>query len=320
MRTESDERQVVSNKRRKTTGRRRAACQTCALRKVRCSNERPVCSQCQSTDSQCTYDSSVDDSLTLDRAVHILSSQINDLTQQVTGIARLLPVHPATSLSEAHNVSTNSVHARLDTQEGGQNAQPFKDFAHIPPHKTTADEVLLWPIFDHAYPSNYLIAHWLGGQHSSTTVDEQVLDDVEVVPYSSDAPPLDEHKIPSLVNCFLENVHTKNPILDVETLVRKSRECAIRGLSWNGYSCMLLLACALGTIAKPFGSEHGAIDTEIPIEQARLLAAPWMDKQRADNCFILATRRLGALKPSVLAAHCHFFAGGMCQMSCSYFS
>lgn len=133
--------------------------------------------------------------------------------------------------------------------------------------------------------------------------------DESIVPLSNHIAPLDEQRIPNLIDRFLENVHTKNPVLDVETLVKKSRSYATRGLGWDGYSCLLLVACALGLVAKPFGSEQEALDVRISIDSAREIAAPSREREQADNCFVQAVRRLGSLRPSVLAAQCHFFAG-----------
>lgn len=130
-----------------------------------------------------------------------------------------------------------------------------------------------------------------------------------ILPLSSNVAPLDEQRIPSLIDRFLENVHTKNPILDVETLVRKSRSYASKGLGWDGYSCLLLTACALGLVAKPFGSEQEQLDPYASIEAVREVVAPPRDREQADNCFVQASRRLGGLRPSVLAAQCYFFAG-----------
>lgn len=160
------------------------------------------------------------------------------------------------------------------------------------------------------FPKDYLIDFHLGHRLSPDALKfgDDIADDC-VLPLSNNVAPLDEQRIPSLIDKFLENVHTKNPILDVETLVRKSRSYATRGLGWDGYSCLLLMACALGLVAKPFGSEPEALDTSIPVDAVRELAAPMRDREQADNCFVQASRRLGGLRPSVLAAQCQFFAG-----------
>ena len=41
---------------------------------------------------------------------------------------------------------------------------------------------------------------------------------------------LADERIPSLINNFLQNVYTKNPVLDVENLVRCGRKASEHGL------------------------------------------------------------------------------------------
>lgn len=311
-----EEGQKQRTKRRKTTGRRKAACQACSSRKVRCNNERPTCSQCQSTGSKCIYDNEVDESLTLTRVVEILGSQIDELSSKLdtfsTEGATQLAVRSSQHLEHAslpmENSTDTDAHFSVNHMIP-QHPQPSRDFAHIPPHRTTADEVLIWPIFDGAFPSSYLIDPHLGYRLTSGgAFDDR--EQVEILTISHDVAPLDEQRIPFLVDKFLENVHTKNPILDVEALVRKSREHASKGLAWDGYSCLLLIACALGLVARPFGSENEALDYQTSIEDARQISAPSKERLQADNCFVQASRRLGSLRPSIMAAQCNFFAGG----------
>ena len=127
--------------------------------------------------------------------------------------------------------------------------------------------------------------------------------------------PPNEEQIPLLVDRFLQNVHTKNPVLDVEQLVKQARIIANHGLRWDAYSCIVLLAAALGTIAKPFeaavnvspspGGEGGTTTT-----WACDAPNTAQEMQQAESCFVLACRRLGGLKHSLLGSQCHFFAGG----------
>jgi hypothetical protein len=184
--------------------------------------------------------------------------------------------------------------------------EPSRDFSHIPPHRTTADNVLTWPVFGGKYHSNYLIQPLLSDKefadpqlHSSQT------DERDNFVLLNSLPPLEEERIPALVDGFLQNVHTKNPVLDVETLVLKSREAATQGLKWDAWSCILLLACALGSIAKPFGAWEARPDGETWTQNP----CSTEDLRRGENCFILACRRLGLLKQTMLASQCSFYSG-----------
>ena len=127
--------------------------------------------------------------------------------------------------------------------------------------------------------------------------------------------PLNEEQIPILVDRFLQNVHTKNPVLDVEQLVKHARTVASNGIGWNALSCLVLLAAALGTIAKPFGaafnvSESPALERGTTTSWISDASATQKELQQAESYFTLACRRLGTLKHYMLGSQCYFFAGG----------
>ena len=127
-------------------------------------------------------------------------------------------------------------------------------------------------------------------------------------PFGSFKPPQEE-RIPILIDNFLQNVHTKNPVLDVEALVRQGLVAAEQGLGWDAWSCLVLIACALGHISKPFSVAEGEADIR-GLERAESIQIFGKDLEGADSYFLLASRRLGTLKPTMLGAQCYFFAGG----------
>jgi len=63
---------------------------------------------------------------------------------------------------------------------------------------------------------------------------------------------LEEGTVQNLVQLFMMLVHVKNPILEVETLRSYVRQIKEDGPSWDGKSCLVFLACALGAVARPF--------------------------------------------------------------------
>lgn len=179
--------------------------------------------------------------------------------------------------------------------------------------------MLNWEIFEDKYPRNALISV-LFEPDSSTFSDPTKLPNSPAtdafIPSTGLTPP-DDERIPVLIDNFLQNVHTKNPILDVESLVKQGRKCAEQGVGWDAWSCLVLLACALGSVARPFDTaaplppvvrpESIDIARAPPPSSARMFAK---ELQQAESCFILACRRLGLLKHTMLGAQCHFFAGG----------
>ena len=171
--------------------------------------------------------------------------------------------------------------------------------------------MLNWEVFEGKYPPRALIGVLFTPVQNDLTPDPAP--ESESFTVAGGLMPLNEEQIPFLVDKFLENVHTKNPVLDVEQLVKQSRIIASKGLGWDAWSCLVLLASALGTIGKPFdasvttspASEGGNRATWTPDAPA----TP-KERQQAESYFALACRRLGSLKHSILGAQCYFFAGG----------
>ncbi|KAK2593048.1 hypothetical protein QQS21_009256 [Conoideocrella luteorostrata] len=199
-----------------------------------------------------------------------------------------------------------------------------RDFLQIPPHRASADAVLRWEIFQDKYPANALIGGLFSPDHNDVALSSGTVStpNGDLITNPSGLTPLEEEQIPGLIDRFLQNVHTKNPILDVESLVKHGRKCAEQGVGWDGRSCLVLLACALGSVAKPYDrfvrpsmavyspvsetSMSGAAATAAAASSAKLYAK---ELQQGDSCFTMACRRLGSLKYSMLGAQCHFFAG-----------
>ena len=178
--------------------------------------------------------------------------------------------------------------------------------------------MLCWEIFEQQYPLNSLIGHlFLSCENDPVESYTSPGDDV-FTPLGTFKPPQEE-RIPTLIDSFLQNVHTKNPVLNVEVLVKEGRKAAQQSVRWDAWSCLVLLACALGSVAKPFDmagslpplmrandSGFDAI-TGTPVTSKHVFAGELQD---GDSYFLLASRRLGTLKHTLLGAQCHFLAGG----------
>ena len=174
--------------------------------------------------------------------------------------------------------------------------------------------MLTWAVFENKYPENALT----GALFESGTATEAVASSADFFNAPAGLKPPNDERIPALVDNFLQNVHTKNPILDVEALVKYSRRCAEHGVDWDAWSCLVLLACALGSLATPFdatGSSSPVLrsetsdsrDANSPPSSVRLYAKAL---HQAESCWVLACRRIGSLKATTIGAQCHFFAGG----------
>lgn len=227
-------------------------------------------------------------------------------------------VHPR--LSESDTVGSNP--ASSQAADVISAIERSRDYLQIPPHKTSSDTVLTWPIFEQRYPSNHLIQVLFTPSVSLAVLDTSTNQDElreETYTVAGGLRPPEDERIPALIDNFLQNVHTKNPVLDVESLVRRGRLCAEQGPGWDAWSCLVLLACALGSIAKPFEiaspnidrSRQSAHPDSLLVASATSSAQLFAKElQAAESCFVLACRRLGLVRHTVLGAQCHFFAGG----------
>ena len=203
----------------------------------------------------------------------------------------------------------------------------------IPSCKTSCDAVLEWEVFDGRYPASALVGALFlqestAASSSPGTMPMPSSVDSANVPAAAVLQPLDDEQIPSLVDKFLQHVHTKNPVLDVELLVKHGRNCAKNGVGWDAMSCLVLLACALGSLGLPFGTSEAALQEAPRVIGDGLLgvagdaaaehARQWHKHLRqSESCFALACRRLGSLKHTLFGSQCYFFAGGKLPYSFS---
>ncbi|KAL3434870.1 hypothetical protein BDV09DRAFT_195409 [Aspergillus tetrazonus] len=110
-----------------------------------------------------------------------------------------------------------------------------------------------------------------------------------------------EEDVPSLIDRFLENVHTKNQILDPSELRKLSRRLGENGFQWDGPSCLLFICCALGAIARPF-----SIETPGPQDTPRFHGC---DYATGESYYSAARKRIGLLDSSIIAIQCAFLIG-----------
>jgi hypothetical protein len=305
--------------------RRKTACQSCRTRKVKCDNRRPCCAFCLSSGVECVY---LDGGpkLPLDPATKLMVQRLDEILHGVEGLNTLLN-HQSTVRTPTQVQRENSSMASHSHEEAVV-IERSRDYLQIPACRTTADTVLTWPIWRDKYGADSLIGtvfHSTGSNRPEIQGDggiqrsqsSDASNDIFVV--NGGLTGLADERIPSLIDNFLQNVYTKNPVLDVEDLVRHGRKAAEHGLGWDGMSCLILIACALGCIARPFDEcllvrnqeMHSPGLSRAPSTNdgsSALLFAK--DLQAGESCFVLACRRIGLLKTgTILGAQCHFYAG-----------
>ena len=186
---------------------------------------------------------------------------------------------------------------------------PSKDYLRVPAGTSSADTMLTWPVFKGKFLPQCIVRTVFRPKDPAEN-EGPIGHGTDTIMVRNGLIPLADERIPTLIDRFLENVHTKNPILDTDALVRYGREAAANGPSWDAPSCLVLLACALGAVSHPFnaavvdqleGTSESSASSSLIFER---------ELQQAESCYILACRRLGLLKQTVLGSHCYFFSGG----------
>ncbi|KAJ5715703.1 uncharacterized protein N7483_012884 [Penicillium malachiteum] len=179
----------------------------------------------------------------------------------------------------------------------------------------TVEETLLWPVLDYQGPINQT----LDALFDST--DEEMSDDEDFPPARRPSSQRKKSRlknsgtnstfglddgdlVPQLINSFLRNVHVRSPILDPPRLRNSAKNLVENGLDWDGETCQVLLACALGAISSPWDtSVMASFDDKPPSSPDR--------SPLAQKYFQAATKRLGALwaNYSLISAQCFFLTG-----------
>ncbi|KAK0342168.1 hypothetical protein LTR91_023843 [Friedmanniomyces endolithicus] len=249
----------------------------------------------------------------LESATELLNSKLSRLQDGVDKLQELAQLQhvncqAATKQPYEAYVDSASATAQVDAEHITESSS---EFLQIPAQRTTADAVLRWEIFEDRYPPSALVGMQCSGGRAQ---DQDSSNDGETFTVRSSVLAPNEEQIPSLIESFLRNVHTKNPVLDAEQLVRQARIVASDGLGWDAWSCLVLLAASLGRIAKPFDAALA-----IPASPGADLTSDsvWStdpantaeELEQAESYFILGCRRLGGLKHSLLGSQCFFVAG-----------
>ncbi|KAJ8114212.1 hypothetical protein OPT61_g3858 [Boeremia exigua] len=184
------------------------------------------------------------------------------------------------------------------TGGGLSEEQDRYDQLRIPSSQTTPDAILAWPVFQHRWPEN-LITDPLFEAELSDRETEEPLSHLDA---SLQVGSVNEEQVPALIQNFLRHVHIKNPVVDAEMLISHAHQISKEGVKWDAASCLVILACALGCVAKPF---HVDISD-----------SPYISIKRDNNAlrngetyFACARMRFGLLKAGTTTTQCHFLAG-----------
>ncbi|KAL4920465.1 hypothetical protein BDW62DRAFT_208970 [Aspergillus aurantiobrunneus] len=266
-----------TNAARNAYPRRRAvtACQLCRMRKTKCDNRRPSCGTCTSLHFQCVYQDSSSDFSSFDSASLAILDRVNYAI-------RLIEQHP----SRPNASSSDTPRTRYNTEYA------FLLEAQQLQAKSASSSVLQWPSLRDLCDPSGIDKLFFNTARPEEAVEQAV---------SSGGQGIREEDVPSLIERFLENVHTKNPILDPSELRKSSRCTGEDGFQWDGPSCVILIYCALGTVSRPFSPE-------VPGRQDKS-RLDGRDYGTGESYYTAARKRIGLLEPSIMATQCAFLIG-----------
>ncbi|KAJ5769506.1 hypothetical protein N7520_004065 [Penicillium odoratum] len=282
-------------KKRESRTRAPTACQTCRLRKTRCDNARPTCSYCAMQGVNCIYPET---SPLPSQSGYDASNQ--EILQQLNHISSLL--EDLKNDSSSAGSSTRSLHSsllELATQNpspltdiglgisnlrGGSSNGDYRACEHDPDllfAASSAELMLRWPIYDKVVTS------------AEKNIRSVLLDSLDSRSQSGISP-------------AQQLLHRRNPVIDRNIFERYVRELTVHGLSWDGPSCQVLLACALACCTSTFIPLG-----EVPEDLDYIPSPPPSDAniERAEAYFHAAKQRFGSLHTSVTDIQCFLLAG-----------
>ncbi|KAL4957713.1 hypothetical protein BDW69DRAFT_8179 [Aspergillus filifer] len=283
--------------------RRRAmtACQLCRMRKSKCDNRRPSCGTCSSLQFQCVYQDTSTDYSSFDPASLAILDRVNHAI-------RLIEQHstsPSTPFSD-------SPRTRVVTQDYPIENDPLNMVSIISPEETVLKNTEYTSVLEaqqlQAQSASSHVLQWplLRDLCGPSEVDMLFFnpvpsDDASERPWSSNGREIREEDVFVLIESFLENVHTKNPILDPSELRNFSRCVGENGFQWDAQSCLVIITCALGTVSRPFSYKV--------VGSSNRARKDGYDCATAEAYYTAARKRIGLLDPSIIAVQCAFLIG-----------
>ncbi|KAH7121295.1 hypothetical protein B0J11DRAFT_590340 [Dendryphion nanum] len=259
-----------------------AACQTCRSRKTKCDNQRPTCSFCERAGGICIYSASDLSSYDpaslaiLDRLENLENNLIAHMSLGGTGLPSITTKSPETaSFTSPAVVETDRV---SDSHTSVVEPTSHLSTSEIPPLCNTVEHVLSWPVFGGRYDHQLDLSKIL---KTAAPLERPTGVNVD----------LEIRTCKQLgIHCF-DHVLSKNPIIEREFFNKILNNVCLNGAGWDADSCLVLLVCALGSIASP------------EIDQT--------DWKAAHAYFVAAQRRIGMLMTwdGLIVSQCYFLAG-----------
>jgi Fungal Zn(2)-Cys(6) binuclear cluster domain len=311
-----------------------AACQLCRTRKIKCDNARPTCHSCVSAGVECVYQGDKADFSSFDAPTLAIIDRVNHVGNlveaQVATLRSIAAQLNSSSTPRADyyqspdgNGTANNFHLDVRTihgsiADGGNYAagiteqsedEAFMSFESLELETVchgNSEDILEWPIFEGKHTRAELEtlifeSHSFGTDRSTGRTGG--LDHL-----TRDYRGVQEEDAARLVNTFLAQVHTKNPILDSRQLSKMAKDMSEHGFQWDAESCLVLLACALGCLASPFTMATVMTSDSTTSEDTNALSNT-PNYPTAEKYYVAARKRIALLDHSVITTQCHFLSG-----------
>ncbi|KAL6405206.1 putative C6 transcription factor [Ilyonectria robusta] len=274
----------------------RGACEKCRVRKTKCDNRRPSCGFCLKRRIACVYadDDGPSGPVTgsdILQAIHSLRSLVENQQpqqQQQSCVSCGASSTPAQTTSPS--VSW--------TQSGSQQQEDHPREANSPPpypvmRPQGVETVLDWQIFAPDRPSLCLFAQ------RNPPADR-----------SYPMPDTSYAQLARLESKYINDIHTKNPILDLGELHGMMVQVAENGLDWSTQTCLVTLVCAIAAITESYPRPVLGSDGH-PTPSPGQQADEGSDVELSMQFWNLAMKRLGyaASQNNVQAVQCLCLAG-----------
>ncbi|KAF2187911.1 hypothetical protein K469DRAFT_568400 [Zopfia rhizophila CBS 207.26] len=290
------------------------ACDACRKRKIKCDNQRPTCGGCKDLEIDCdfgdskpnrsTYDlASLEILERLDYAVGLLEAQSN---LSKTSPAAVEDTNFSHSVVHHHPTPGSLPYSEESTKGDAEILLESLEIAGRNPQ--VSEDILDWPIFQGKYDrarTEGLIFNPRQGLDDTQSASSITSDPIRT---SRPGRGIQEEDVPHLINKFLTNVHTKNPVLDADDLKRKGRSVVEHGFSWDAASCLLLVVCALASISSKFTPEP-VTPNLVDGPSGLTSISDTQDYSTAESYYVAAQKRIGLLENSILTTQCYFLSG-----------
>ncbi|KAL7910472.1 hypothetical protein GGI35DRAFT_367877 [Trichoderma velutinum] len=286
------------------------ACQNCRDRKRKCDNERPSCTACLKVGGRCEY--SVRDASTFDAS----SLAILDRLSVIEDLLRKDRPNPlAASIRLPTSELDDGSYASPPSPKPTIRSKNVLSLARI-----RTDTLLSWPVFRGALSSltpvdfidqnNNHCVTYLSDCLTRPAASHSISMSSTVEP---DCPMLSTSRIDvePLISRFFQEVHTKNPILDLDAVIAYTSAFYEQGVVWDAPTCLILLICALGSLASTWEYGDALLEIDKESHASGFPSNRSKDIQQAKVYFFAAEHRLGCAigQPGVLPIQCLCLAG-----------